>query len=280
MYLVLALSSSVLFGIWQFSLGQFRGRLPREIIVLYSCITAAAVYLSLGLVSNELSFDSLDIYNGLLGGLLNVGGILFLLKAYESGKVGVVSGVAATSALIPLGYSFILGETLTTFSAIGLVVIIAGLTIFYAPAAMRRSADTTFSARAIVFALIAASFWGLAIIALDIGTRVSVTGTMFVSMLPQILVTLSIAFTAHKFRARLPGRSYAIIAGAGVSVALAQVAFYTAAGEGDIGVVAILGSLDPLVATLLALILLRERMSRFETTALLVVVLGTCLLAA
>ena len=279
MYLLLALASALLFGIWQFALGQFRGRVPREIVLLACCTTSAVVYLGLGLASDDFVLDSTDVLQGIAGGLLNVGGTLLVLKAYEIGKIGVVTGVAATSALVPLVYSFVLGESLTPLAVAGLVVIIVGLVIFYVPAALRRTPGESNSLQAIVIALLAAGLWGLAIIALDLGTRVSVTGTMFVSQFPQILVTLFIAFGIKKVRGRLSGRSLAIVVGAGVAVALAQVAFFTAANEGDIGVVSVLGSLSPLVTALLALAILRERMARLETIALIVVVIGTGLLA-
>ena len=71
-----------------------------------------------------------------------------------------------------------------------------------------------------------------------------------------------------------------VIVGAGFAVALAQISFFTAANEGDIGVVSVLSSLSPLVTTLLAVILLREWMRRREVVALVVVVAGTCLIAA
>lgn len=291
MYLVLALVSALLFGVWQFAIGQFRGRVPREIVLLACCGTSAAVYLLLGVVSSEFILDFVDISRGLAGGLLNVGGTLLVLKAYETGKIGVVTGVAAAYALVPLAYSFVVGETLTGLAAAGLVVIIVGLGIFYAPAAMRRTpaghqsvgegpgarANSTY---AVVLALLAAGLWGLAVVTLDLGTRVSVTGTMFVSQVPQILVTLVIALAVKKLRIRLTGRPLAITMGAGVAVALAQVAFFTAANEGNIGVVSILGSLSPLVTAVLALVLLRERMTRLETAALVIVVVGTGLIAA
>lgn len=280
MYLVLALASALLFGIWQFALGQFRGRIPREIVLLGCCSTSVVVYLVLGLVSGDFVLNSTDVLQGLAGGLLNVSGTLLVLKAYEIGKIGVVTGVAATSALVPLVYSFVLGESLSALAASGLVVIIIGLVIFYVPAAMRRTPGESQSLQAIVIALLAAGLWGLAIIALDLGTRVSVTGTMFMSQFPQIAVTLVIAFGIKKVRARLSGRSLWIVVGAGVSVALAQVAFFTAANEGNIGVVSVLGSLSPLVTAVLALLLLHERMARLETIALIVVVVGTGLLAA
>lgn len=280
MYLVLALASALLFGIWQFALGQFRGRIPREIVLLGSCSASVVVYLVLGTVSGDFVLNSTDVLQGLAGGLLNVGGTLLVLKAYEIGKIGVVTGVAATSALVPLVYSFILGESLTALAASGLVVIIIGLVIFYVPAATRRTPGESHSLEAIVIALLAAGLWGLAIIALDLGTRVSVTGTMFMSQFPQILVTLVIAFGIKKARARLSGRSLWIVVGAGVTVALGQITFFTAANEGNIGVVSVLGSLSPLVTAVLALVLLHERMERLETIALFVVVVGTGLLAA
>jgi uncharacterized membrane protein len=291
-YLVLALASALLFGVWQFALGQFRGRVPREIVLLACCGTSAVVYLLLGVVSSEFILNATDISRGFAGGLLNVSGTLLVLKAYETGKIGVVTGVAATSALVPLAYSFIVGETLTAVVAVGLVVIIAGLITFYAPAALRRSPVSAQagsggvagamagSSQAILLALLAAGLWGLAIITLDLGTRVSVTGTMFVSQFPQILVTLVIALAVKRLRIRLGGPSFAIAAGAGLAVALGQVAFFTAANEGNIGVVSILGALSPLVTALLALLLLKEKMARLETVALIIVVAGTCLIAA
>lgn len=279
LYLLLALASALLFGVWQFAIGQFRGRVPREIVLLGCCSTSVVVYLGLGLASGDFVLDSTDILQGLAGGLLNVSGTLLVLKAYEIGKIGVVTGVAATSALVPLAYSFVLGETLTGVAVAGLVVIITGLVLFYVPAATRRTPGEQNSLEAIVIALLAAGLWGLAIIALDLGTRVSVTGTMFVSQFPQILVTLVIAFGIKKVRGRLTGRPLAIVVGAGVAVALAQVSFFTAANEGNIGVVSVLGSLSPLVTALLALVFLHERMARLETIALVVVVVGTGLLA-
>jgi chloramphenicol-sensitive protein RarD len=136
------------------------------------------------------------------------------------------------------------------------------------------------SVSAILIALVAALCWGLAVIVLDLGTRVSVTGTMFISQIPQVLVTLVLAAAVKKVWGRIDRRSMIVIVGAGFAVALAQISFFTAANEGDIGVVSVLSSLSPLVTTLLAVILLREWMRRREVVALVVVVAGTCLIAA
>ena len=280
LYLLLAITSAVLFGVWQFALGQFRGRVPREMVVLTCSAAAGVTYLVLGLAGGEFLLDALDTSRGFVGGLLNLGGTLLILKAYEQGKIGVVTGVGATYALVPLAYSFFLGESIGGIGAIGLVFVLLGLLIFYVPAVTQKMPGQSQSVSAILIALVAALCWGLAVIVLDLGTRVSVTGTMFISQIPQVLVTLVLAAAVKKVWGRIDRRSMIVIVGAGFAVALAQISFFTAANEGDIGVVSVLSSLSPLVTTLLAVILLREWMRRREVVALVVVVAGTCLIAA
>lgn len=280
MYLLLAIISAVLFGVWQFAIAQYRGRVPREMVV-FTCSGAAGVtYLVVGIASGNFSLTPGDVGEGLLGGLLNLAGTLAILKAYEMGKIGVVTGVGATYALIPLAYSFLLGETLGPLAGVGLALILVGLTIFYVPAVRQRVPGETSSLQAILIALLAAAFWGSAVIVLDLGTKVSVTGTMFISMIPQVAVALVLAVAVKKVWGGMDRRSTGVIIGAGLAVALGQILFYTAANMGDIGVVSVLGSLSPLVTTVLALVLLREKMHRLETVALVVVVAGTALVAA
>lgn len=280
LYLLLAITSAVLFGVWQFAIGQFRGRVPREMVVLTCSAAAGVTYLALGLASGEFLLDALDTSRGLVGGLLNLGGTLLILKAYEHGKIGVITGVGATYALVPLAYSFFLGESIGGIGAVGLVFVLLGLLIFYVPAVTQKVPGESHALSAILVALAAALCWGLAVIVLDIGTRVSVTGTMFISQIPQVLVALVLATAVKKVWGRIDRTSMIVIVGAGFAVALAQISFFTAANEGDIGVVSVLSSLSPLVTTLLAVILLREWLRRREVVALVVVVAGTCLIAA
>ncbi len=281
MYLILAIASAVLFGLWQFAIARNRATVPREMVVFASSGVAGLTYLVLGIASGTFSLTLDDIGAGLIGGLLNVAGTLAILKAYEMGKIGVVTGVGACYALIPLAYSFVLGESLGVIAGIGLVLILVGLLIFYIPALSQRLPTATHSARAILIALIGAAFWGLAILVLDLGTKESITGTMFISMIPQVGIALILATAVKKVWAvGMDRRSTGLIVAAGLAVALAQITFFAAANLGDIGVVAILGSLSPLITALLALILLHERMRRLETLALFVVVAGTALVAA
>ena len=281
-YLVLALASALLYGVWKFGLGIYRGRISVFAVLLVSASAAAVVYLSAGFADGTLAFNGEDVVRGLVGGLLNCAGTLLLLKAFDRGKMGVVTGVAATTVLVPLAYSLLMGARPEAQRAVGVVVILAGLAAFYVPH-MRAPVTSTGSnpRQAIFLALAAAFFWGLAIVVIDNGSRVSVTGTLAVSQLPQVIVALAVVLaSAPRSFAGLNGRSVAILVGAGLSLGLANVAFFTAAQEGNLGLVSVLASFSPMVTALLALAVLKERMSRSDVVALIVVIVGVALVVA
>ena len=276
MYLLTALLSALLLGIWSFGIGQWRGKVAVFSVILVSASSAAVVYVVIGLLSHDLVFDPRDASRGVLGGIVNVTGTVLVLLAFERGKMGVVAGVASASVLVPLAFSFIGGEQVSPIQAIGIGVIFIGLLVFYVPS-MRSKSDAPTSPLPIVFAGLAALAWGLGVVIIDIGSRVSVTGTMVASQVPQMAFTLVMVFIVARSLGGLNQRAVLSIAAAGVALALGQIAFFTAANEGNIGVVAVLGSLTPLVVALLALGVLKEQMSRSERVALVIVLVGTCL---
>ena len=288
-YIALALSSGVLLGIWKFGLSFYRGRISSYAVVLFSAAAAAVAYVVLGSLAGTLAFDAQDLLAGLLGGACNLTGTLLLLKGYERGKVGVVTGIAASYVLVPLAYSFVIGEQITWVMAAGVLVIMAGVAIFYSASVQKKSlqeksmqerSEAASARMPIVLALGAALFWGLAIVVLDEGTQVSVTGTLALSQVPQVAFTLVAVLLASRTSRAFAGvspRAIVVLAAAGVALALGNIAFFTAADEGDIGVVSVLASLSPLVTALLALAFLRERLERREILALAVVLGGTAL---
>jgi drug/metabolite transporter (DMT)-like permease len=112
MYLFLALSSGVLWGVWGFGYGRYGRVMSRYSVLLFSASGAALTFLVAGLVRHDIRIDSIDVRDGLLGGFLNLLGSVLLLKALTMGKIGVASGVNAAYVLIPIGYSLTIGETI------------------------------------------------------------------------------------------------------------------------------------------------------------------------
>lgn len=281
-YILLALSSALLLGIWQFGLSLYRGKVSVYAVILLSTAAAGVVYVLLGAFQQSLTFNADDVPEGLIGGALNFTGTLLILKAFARGKVGVVVGVAALYVLVPLGYSIYLGEQLTAQATIGVALLLAGIATFYARTIRRSGAhETSNSPAPILLALGAAFFWGLAIVVLDVGSLVSVTGALAASQIPQIAMaaTVLVVSSTHSMMG-VSGRAVAVLAGSGVALALGNISFFTAANEGDIGVVAVLGSLSPMVTALLAALFFKERLARSDQAAFAIVLIGTALIVA
>ena len=281
-YLLLALSSAILFGVWKFGLSVYRGKISVYAVTLLCALGAGAVYVTLGALQGALVFSIEDVPEGLVGGALNFMGTVLILRAFARGTVGVVAGVGALYVLVPLAYSIVRGEEVTALVAAGVALLAVGLVAFYAPHARADAGADRQGARVpILLALAAAAFYGLAIVVLDVGSLQSVNATLALSQIPQIVLAAgTLLLASGQSMQGVTGGAVTVIAGSGVAVALGNIAFFTAANEGDIGVVAVLGSLSPMVTALLAAIFFKERLARSDYLAFSIVIVGAAFVVA
>lgn len=276
--MTLAIASAILFGVWKFGIGQYRGRVSPYAIVLVTSLVGIAFYLVSSWRTDAMVFAPKDVLPGTVAGICALIASVVMLKAFQRGKLGVVAGIGATSGLVPLAYSFLIGEELSPSDVVGIVVIALGITVFFLPA-MRRTPGETSSVEAIVLALVASLFWGLAIVLEDRGSRVSIPITVLISLVPQILFSAVMLIFVSKSFGGLTRPSLIRLAGAGAALAMGNVLFFTAANLGNVGVVSVLTGLAPLVVAVLALMFLRERMARSELVAMGITIAGAGLLA-
>jgi len=277
LYLALALVSACLYGVWAFGTGQSGRRMSIYFVILVSASTAILTYVTLGMATHNFEFDVRDVGAGLSGGFLNFLGTILLLKAMATGRMGVANGVYPSYVLVPIAFSLVIGESLGLVPAVGIVVIMLGLVLFCLPGMRGGGGDG--SLQTIFFALGAAGLFGLAVVVLDIGSRANIYGTLTLAQCPQVVVTSLIVLTARRYRGVGP-RDIGILAGSGLALGLANLAFYAAAVEGNVGIVSVLGSLSPIVTALLAFFILKEALRRTEILALIVVLIGTGLVLA
>lgn len=202
-----------------------------------------------------------------------------MLKAFERGKMGVVTGIGSTVCLVPFLYSITIGESLSVRDIMGVALFIVGLSMFCTQE--KNLGDGGFVSRtAIVYSFAAALFWGFGIVMLDVGTHASLIGTLLISLLPQILLATILLRTEKRQYDGPKYTSLIIIAFSGIANAVANMAFYTAANKGNMGLTTMIRSLNPLVVILLAQIFLGERMNRTEIAALFIVLAGTVLVVS
>ena len=283
--IVLSLSSAFFSGLWKFGLGIYRGRLSVWAILLCSGTTAALVYGVRGYSDGRLVLGTHEIVTGIIGGLLNVSGTFLLLQAYERGKIAVAGGVSAAESLVPVAYTILQGVAVRVSTGLGVGMIIAGLVTFYLPHALAKGGPGARDARSqrisVLLAMGTALCWGIAILVLDLGSRGSVTGTLLVQQCAQVAVVLIVVLLRPRIRlAGLTWRAWAVLAAAGVAQGLTNVCLFSAAQEGNIGLVSVLAALSPLVVALLTFLFLKERLTRSELVALIVVVAGVGVVVA
>jgi uncharacterized membrane protein len=152
-----------------------------------------------------------------------------------------------------------------------------GLVLFCLPG--MRGGGGVGSLQTIFFALGAAGLFGLAVVVLDIGSRANIYGTLTLAQCPHVIVTSVIVLTARRYRGTGP-RDIGILIGSGLALGLANLAFYAAAVEGNVGIVSVLRSMSPIVTALLAFFILKEALRRTEILALIVVLIGTGMVLA
>jgi drug/metabolite transporter (DMT)-like permease len=274
----LAIASAILFGFWKFGIGQYRGRVSPYAVVLVTATVGIGFYLVSAWRTDRMVLAPKDLLPGLVAGICALIATVLMIKAFQRGKLGVVAGIGATSGLVPLAYSILIGQALSRADVLGMVVIAIGIAAFFLPA-MRRQPGETYSLAAIVLSLVAAVFWGVTIVLEDRGSRVSIPVTILISLVPQILFSVVMLVLVEKSIGGLTRPSLIRLAGAGAALALGNVVFFTAANLGNVGVVSVLTGLAPLVVAVLALIFLRERLTRWELTAMIITIAGAGLLA-
>ena len=274
----LAIASAVLFGCWKFGIGQYRGRVSPYAIVLVTSTVGVLIYLASAWRTDELRFEPKDVLPGTVAGICALAATVLMLKAFQRGKLGVVAGIGATSSLVPLAYSILIGEALTVTDVVGMAVIAVGIIVFFLPA-MRRTPGESYSVAAIILSLVAAVFWGLTIVFEDRGSRVSIPVTVLISLAPQLLFSAVMLAFVSRSLGGLTRSSLIRLAAAGAALAVGNVAFFIAADLGNVGIVSVLTGLAPLVVAVLALLFLHERMARSELVAMGITIVGAGLLA-
>lgn len=207
---------------------------------------------------------------GIAGGI----GVVALYRALAIGRMGVAAPVTGVLAAgIPVAFGAFIQGLPPALNVAGFALAIAGVCLLSRPDGPGGSeglglaiiAGTGFGAFLILFAQIpsGAFFWPL------VGARAVTIG--LVAGVVLFLVRGHLAF---------PGRTLAIALIAGVLDMLANALFLLAAREGRLDVAAVLSSLYPAFTTLMAFVVLKERLTRLQTAGMAAALAAIPLIAA
>lgn len=264
---LVALVSSLLWGGADFAGGLISRRLPSAVVVGWSQVCTAAILWPVVLVWVDLPGPGRWLAWGVAAGFAGVGGLVTFYRALAVGTMGVVSPIAALGAVVPVLVAVAAGERPTWVQVAGMVLALAGAV---AAAGVLFGLTLTFIALGSTGADAASGPLGGAA-----GPLLTVAAMRLAS-----LVLFGTAALVRRGVGPVGVRDVPALVGVGVADASANMLYGLASTMGLVSVVAVLGSLYPVVTVLLARGLLGERLQPIQTVGVAVAITGVALLAA
>ncbi|MDC7335582.1 DMT family transporter [Streptomyces lydicus] len=284
---VFALATSLLWGLADFGGGLLTRRLQALTVVVVSQ-TLAAVVLGAGVVATGGWREAgPQLWFAVGAGVVGPAAMLCFYRALALGPMGVVSPLASLgTVLVPLGVGIVAGERPGLLQATGMVVAVIGVLMAGGP----RVSGASIARQTVVLTLISALGFG-AVMALISEASTTLTG-LFLALFVQRVCNVAVGGAALYASVRrgtpaLPEGGLPALRGAlpmlafvGIADVAANGTYSLAAQHGPVTMAAVLASLYPVVTSLAALGVLKERMQAIQTAGASLAVVGSVLLAS
>ena len=281
---VLGLSAAGCIGVSNIVAGITARRLSPLIVGFWSQATGM-VWCALLLLLLRPALIPGQIPGGLIAGLAGGAGMVLFYRSMTAGAVSLVAPITACSVVFPVVYAIASGESVTLPVAVGLVVIILGILLAsLRPTPVRGDPpDTRISTdrRAVLLAIGAAAGFGAFFILIDFAPPASGWGAIWTAGAVRCSgfgVQVALALLGPR-RLKWPGRYAPAVALAG-TLDLASLILISFGSMTDAyGIVTALVGLYPVVAALLGVVFLGERLTRAQTTGAILAMAGVLLVS-
>ena len=273
MPIVLALLSSVVWGLADF-LGGTLSKRRKAVAVIGGSQSFGLVFAStLALALGFWTWNSTVWINGAIAGAMGLLGLVGFYTALATGQMGIVAPISSLSAVVPVTIGLAQGEQPTSIQLGGIAVALVGV-IFASGPELKGKVDP----RPVLLALFAALTFGICVYFMALGGRVDPTMTI-VSMRATQVVTVVLIAIAVRSLGGLVKQDLPLLATIGATDAGANILFAFAASLGLLSVVAVLGSLYPIVTVLLAWWIHKERLIPVQYLGIVLTFSGVVLIS-
>jgi drug/metabolite transporter (DMT)-like permease len=245
----------------------------------------------------------------LVGGVASVVGISSFYTALSIGTMSIVAPISATSALVPFVVGLAGGERPATAQLIGVTLAAAGVVLAAVeserpgevigvaalpnepavePAAARRITNgrerparpTRRDQRlSIALALLAALCIGIVLLSYDATSKHDPLWAMLGCRISSVTL-FAMLFVALRPHVRMTRSAVPFVIAVGLLDTGANGLFALATTQGYLSLVAVLGSVYPVVTVMLAFVVLHERLARHQLAGVVAALVGVCLIAA
>lgn len=266
MVVVLGLLAAVAYGVGDFA-GGFASRRHSAITVLLHSYPIGALLMAalLPAFPGELTGRTLGF--GILGGLTGLVGVAIMYSLMAIAPMNIISPVTAVlAAIVPVVVGVTLGERPSALAWLGMIIGISAVVL------VSRTTDEhphgRMAPRIIVLACLSGLGFGLYFVFL---ARAGDDSGLWPLVISRIASAVAVVPLAGKMRAITPIREpryllYAV--GAGLCDATANMLFLLASRHGLLSIASVLTSLYPATTVLLAILVLREHVSRTQQAGL------------
>jgi drug/metabolite transporter (DMT)-like permease len=252
----LGILASAGWGVSDFGGGLASRSAPVLGVLLGSQIASFLVGLPVLALISEPAMRPEDVALSVVGGLLGSTGLALLYRGLSAGRMGIVAPVAAVlTATIPVVFGFLTEGIPSPLAVVGIGA--AGLSVVL----VSRSTDEQHvGPSGLGYAVGAGTLFGL--------FTVTVSGLDDALVLSPLLVIriasvacITVLVVATRQQWRVPRRLWPAVAGVGLFDMSATAAYLIAISIGPLSIASILSSLYPVVTTILAVLVLRERVT-------------------
>jgi drug/metabolite transporter (DMT)-like permease len=273
MPVILALLSSLVWGLADF-LGGTLSKKRKAVAVIGGSQSFGlffVVLLAIGL--QAWTWNETVWINGAIAGAMGLLGLIGFYTALATGQMGIVAPISSLSAVVPVTIGLVQGERPSAMQLTGIVVALIGVLLASGP-----ELNGKVDPRPVFLAFFAAVSFGFCVYFMAQGARINPTMTVTAMRAVQVALVL-VLFLAIRNLGGLVKRDVPMLATIGASDAGANVLYTFAASLGLLSVVAVLGSLYPIITVLLAWWIHKERLMRVQYIGIAITFTGVALLA-
>jgi drug/metabolite transporter (DMT)-like permease len=273
----LALAASCCWGVGDFLSGLQSRSLPVPLVVLAVEGTGLALVAVVIAVSGAPAPSARDAILGAVAGVAGVVGLACFLRALSVGAMSIIAPISATGVALPVIVGVASGDQLSAIVAAGIGVAVFG--VILASREQHEDAERAAIGRtSIVFALLAAIGFGSYFALADAAAGGGVWWLLATSRIVPVPV---LAVLAWQRRLPRPSRPRTLILmGAGTIDCTATGFYALATTKGALSIVAVIGSLYPVVTVLLARTFLAERIRPIQQVGVVAALAGVAMIAA
>jgi drug/metabolite transporter (DMT)-like permease len=261
---VFGLLASLGWGVADFGGGLSSRSAPVLGVLLWSQVASLAIGVPVLLASGEPPMQPSDFAIAIAGGALGAAGLALLYRGLAVGRMGVVAPIAAVlTATLPVAFGFVTEGVPSTFAIVGIGCAVVSVTLVSrSPAAPdgRPSGFWYGVAAGITFAAFTIAASGL-------GDGLVVSPVVVIRVVSILAIASFIVLRRSAWR--VPRRLWPLLVAVGVIDMSATAAYLTAIAAGPLAIAAILAGLYPVVTTILAAIVVRERITRIHAVGIL-----------